>query len=127
MSFECYLEAVGIDYVTIELHITGFVAILTAAKAGDSAAETTAETAAYANAQDIADFLAKTNPNWPQATMRQMMKSHIDQTLVYATDQLQGKFADSISSYGQAEAHMLQMADMLSAGIIAQFPGKFTK
>jgi hypothetical protein len=54
------------------------------------------------------------------------MKEHTDQTVVYASDQLRGKYADSIAAYGVAEAHMLQMADLLSAGIIKAFPSKFT-
>ena len=38
--------------------------------------------------------------------------------------QFQGHYARSIRIYGHAEHHMLEMADMLSKGIIAQFPGK---
>jgi hypothetical protein len=62
------------------------------------------------------------NPHWSKAEMRMMMATHIDQTLAYAAAQLQGHYA---RSYGHAEHHMLEMADMLSKGIIAQFPGKF--
>lgn len=110
----------------LKAHITGFVAVLQAAKAGDKAAQAKAVTAEYANAQAIGDFLAKANPtSWPQSDMRQMMKEHIDQTIVYATDELQGKYAAAITDYGTAEAHMMEMADMLSAGVVAAFPEKF--
>ena len=109
-------------------HIKGAVAILVAAKAGDAAAQDKAVTAEYANAKAVGDFLAEANPrNWKKADMEAMMKTHIDQTLVYATDILKGNFAQGIADYGKAEAHMVDMGNMLSAGVIAQFPGKFTK
>jgi hypothetical protein len=108
-------------------HITGFVAILEAAKAGNTTAEKKAVVAEYANAKQIGDFLHKANPdNWPRAAMERMMKTHITQTLVYATDQLVGKYTASIKAYLRAETHMLAMSDMLSSGLIAQFPQKFT-
>lgn len=109
-------------------HIRGAVAVLVAAKAGDSVALDQAVAAEYANAKAIGDFLADANPtNWPKADMEAMMATHIDQTLVYATDMLQGDYAGAIANYGVAEAHMVEMADMLSAGVTAQFPDKFTE
>jgi len=52
-------------------HITIAVEILQAAKAGDTAAFNEAKDRWYANANDIADFLAAANPrNWPRAEMR---------------------------------------------------------
>ncbi len=109
-------------------HISGAVAILVAAKAGDSAAMDQAVTAEYANAKAIGSFLGDANPaNWPKADMEAMMATHIDQTLAYATDMLNGDYAQAIVDYGTAESHMVEMADMLSAGVIAQFPDRFTK
>ncbi|GAB3038918.1 hypothetical protein GCM10027052_18370 [Parafrigoribacterium mesophilum] len=109
----------------LSTHIADAVPVLTAAKAGDTAALNTAVQAWYANAQDIADFLAKANPNWKRSDLRDMMKSHITQTIGYASDVLTGNYSNAISGYDAAQAHMDQMADMLSDGIIAQFPGKF--
>jgi hypothetical protein len=111
----------------LKAHINGAVPILTAAKAGDTAALNKSVVAWYRNANQIADFLARANPEWAKAEMRLMMKGHIDQTLAYATAHLQGRYADSIKAYGAAEAHMLEMADLLSSGVVAQFPDKFRK
>lgn len=108
-------------------HITIAVEILQDAKAGDTAAAENAEDRWYANANDIADLLARANPRfWPDATMRQMMKTHLDQTLVEATDELTGGFAAGVAEYDEIEAHILDMADTLSAGIIGAFPRMFT-
>lgn len=110
----------------LKAHITDFVAFFEAAKGGDPVAIASTQAAVYENAQQIGDFLASANPkSWPQDTMRSMMKEHIDQTVAYGGDELTGRYADGITVYDQAEAHMLMMADLLSQGIIAQFPGKF--
>jgi exoribonuclease R len=57
--------------------------------------------------------------------MQAMMKSHIDLTLQEASARLQGDFAGDIAAYEQVHAEILEMADMLSAGIIQQFPKAF--
>lgn len=109
----------------LKAHITDAVPVLTAAKAGNTAALNTAVTAWYANAKGIGDFLAAANPHWGKADMEQMMKTHITQTIAYATDALGGNYAQAVVDYGLAEQHMEQMSAMLSAGIVQQFPNKF--
>jgi hypothetical protein len=107
-------------------HITGAVAVLQAAKAGDTAALAAAKDAWYANGREIADFLNAANlRNWPRATLRSMMRTHLDQTLQEAVAQLTGDYAASVRTYDEIEDHILTMADTLSSGIIAQFPRRF--
>jgi hypothetical protein len=107
-------------------HILGAVALLQAAKAGDRAQIAKASTAWYANANQIADFLNRANPrHWSRKEMRSMMKTHLDQTLAEAQHRLQGNFAADIRDYDAVHRHILEMADMLSDGIIHQFPKRF--
>lgn len=54
-----------------------------------------------------------------------MMKGHLDLTLQEAAQQLGGDYAASVATYDQVETEILHMADMLSAGIVAQFPSTF--
>ena len=57
--------------------------------------------------------------------MESMMQGHITQTIAYASDALAGDYPKAIADYGIAEQHMQEMADMLSAGLIQQFPKQF--
>jgi hypothetical protein len=106
-------------------HINQAVPVLTAAKAGDKKALTRALNAWYANARQIADFIAGANPNLPRRDLRRMMKTHITQTTAYAAAVLTGRYAKAIADYDKAEKHMLMLADALSQGIVAQFPDRF--
>ncbi|MCC7400081.1 MAG: hypothetical protein IT214_01230 [Chitinophagaceae bacterium] len=108
-------------------HIFSVVKVMTAAKRGEQENLKEAVAASYKNAQEIGDFLANANKYWPRDFVRDMLKTHIDQTLVYATAIQHDDFASGINSYGEAEKHMMMLADALSDGIIAAFPQKFTK
>ncbi|GAA1758645.1 hypothetical protein [Agromyces humatus] len=109
----------------LQTHITQAIPVLTAAEAGDTTALNAALDDWYANARDIADFLADANPNWAKGELRKMMKTHITQTTGYAADVLTGDYEAAITAFDGAHAHMAHMADELSAGLIAQFPSRF--
>jgi hypothetical protein len=57
--------------------------------------------------------------------MRAMMKTHLDETLKEAQDRLAGNFAADIADYEAVHRSILEMADMLSDGIMRQFPRRF--
>ena len=122
-----YGEAAG-DQLTSLLtdHIVIAADVIVAAKAGDTAAFEEAKARWYTNADDIAAFLNTANPdNWPLEEMREMMREHLDLTLQEAGTYLGGDFAASVATYEDVHVQALHMADMLSAGIIRQFPSRF--
>lgn len=108
-------------------HINAAVAVLKAAKSGDKAATATASAAFYANGDRIARFLHTANPrHWSLAAMKKMMRTHLDQVVALAVDQLKGQYAAAVRLYDVYIKHILDMADMLSTGIMQQFPAKFS-
>jgi hypothetical protein len=112
------------DLLTDHIAIAGEV--LAAAKAGDTDAFNDAHDRWYANANDIADFLSSANrASWPRKEMRAMMKDHLDLTLAEAVARLNADWDADVAAYDQIHVQILHMADMLSRGIIAQFPNKF--
>ena len=58
--------------------------------------------------------------------MKKMMRIHLNQVIALAVDQLKGHHQAAIHEYNSYINHILDMADMLSQGIIAQFPARFS-
>jgi hypothetical protein len=107
-------------------HIIGAANVLTALKAGDQSGLQAALDAWKANAHEIAVFLNSANPeHWSLDAMDQMMKDHLGATTEEAVARHQGDWSADVAAYDKVHAQALGMADMLSSGIIAQFPAKF--
>ena len=125
-----YYGAAGGTALTklLKTHINDAVATLKAAKAGDAAALKKASAAFYANGNQIASFLHTANPrNWPLGALQTMMRIHLNQVIGLAVDQIKGKYNAAIALYKSYINHLnVGMADMLSNGIIKQFPSKFS-
>ena len=107
-------------------HILIAAQLLSAAKQGDSVAVAQARAAWYDNADEIATFLSAANPKqWPLDEMKDMMGSHLDLTFDEAVARLEGNYETDIAKYDEVHLQILHMADMLSTGIIVQFPSQF--
>ena len=100
--------------------------LVDAAKAGDKAKQDDANARWLANADEIATFLNGANAkNWPLADARKMMRDHMTLTTQEVVAQLGKDWPGSIAAYDKVLEQALHMADMLSAGVTAQFPNKF--
>ena len=121
-----YGDAAGAQLASLlREHILIAGDLVTAAKAGDDIAVGTNSDRWYANADDISAFLADANPAWPEETLRQMMRAHLDQTLAEATARLHSDWTADVAEYDRIHVHILAMADTLADGIVTQFPDRF--
>ena len=107
-------------------HILVAADLIAAAKAGDQAKLTNEQAAWQRNADAIAGFLNAANPNaWKLGEMKTMLRSHLALTTQEVVARLQGKWNADVRAYDAIVKQALGMADMLSEGIIQQFPARF--
>ena len=106
-------------------HITIAADLLKAAKASNNSAFDEANKKWFVNADEISNFLSKANPNWKLNDMKKMMNDHLTLTTDEAVARLKKDFAADVKAYDKVHDEILMMADMLTDGIIRQFPQKF--
>lgn len=124
-----YGEAAGGELTALlRHHILVAADVLAAAKAGDGEALADAQSRWYANGEEIAAFLAAANPrHWPLGEMQAMMREHLDLTTAEAVARLTSDWEADIAAYDEVHRQALGMADMLSVGIVRQFPARFRR
>lgn len=106
-------------------HITIAVDVIKFAKAGDKANQSQADAKWKKNGEEIADFLAKANPNWPRATLVDMMNKHLSTTTDEVVARLTKNWDADVRAFDAVYNHILMMADALTDGILKQHPQKF--
>lgn len=110
----------------LKAHILGAVGVLEAAKSGDKNKLANAETAWFANGRQIADFLHAADPHFlSRSAVRSMMNVHLNQVIEQGVDELKGDYAGDAHAFAPYIRHILDMADMISGGIIQEFPRRF--
>src|SRR5215213_5140168 len=107
-------------------HITIAADLLTALDDGNTAAFNAAYAQWVANADAIAALLSSVNPNWPLAEMKTMMHEHLDRTGAEALTRKTANYAADVSVFEEVHVQILEMADMLTEGIVMQFPNMFS-
>jgi hypothetical protein len=107
-------------------HILIAADLIAAAMKGDQAAVASEQARWTANADQIAKFLAAANPRfWEVGEMKAMLYDHLRLTTDEVVARLQHDWATDVKTYDEIVDQALGMADMLSDGIIGQFPERF--
>jgi hypothetical protein len=122
-----YGKAAG-NALTAQLkqHILIAADVIAAAKAGDKAKLADAQARWRKNADGIAALLHSANPHyWPLGMLKAEMRTHLALTTNEAVAHLQGKWAADVAAYDRVHINILGMADMLTSGLIQQFPQRF--
>ena len=122
-----YGEAAGNELTRqLRLHILIAADVVAAARAGDETELAEALARWQSNADDIAAVLSSVNPDhWELATMKAEMRTHLELTTQEAVARLQGNWSADVAAYDQIHEHILHMSDLLSTGLVKQFPKRF--
>ena len=122
-----YGDAAGNELTNqLRTHILIAADVIAAAKAGDAGKLAEAQARWAKNGDDIAALLNSVNPrHWPLATMQAEMRMHLELTTQEVVARLEGRWADDVAAYDKVHDHALHLSDLLSDGLIAQFPKAF--
>jgi hypothetical protein len=110
----------------LKQHILIAADVVAAAKAGDQAKLAAAQSRWAENGDAIATVLASVNPRfWKLATMKAELRTHLQLTTEEAVARLQGKWEADVAAYDKIHLHALHLSDLLTEGVIKQFPARF--
>jgi hypothetical protein len=109
----------------LRAHINISADVVKAAKASNTVALNEANARWMANADEISEFLCKANPNWTVGQMKMMMHDHLKLTTEEAVARIKKDYDADVNAYDKVHDEILKMSDMLTDGIVLQFPKKF--
>ena len=110
----------------LKQHIMIAVDIIDAAKKGEDSRFKSANEKWDRNAEEIAALLSSANPaNWPQADVTDLLMQHLNLTRNEVVARLQKNHDADIEAFDQILTEILTVADVLSTGIVKQFPDRF--
>ncbi|MFJ7678534.1 glycosyltransferase [Peribacillus sp. NPDC097198] len=99
--------------------------VVEAAKSGNQNNFKKYNTEWYKNADDIALFLSKANPNWSNEELKELLYMHLQLLTDQVSARLKKDTEAEIVAFDKGEDHIIILADVLTKGIIKQFPKKF--
>jgi len=99
--------------------------MIEASMAKDSAKLKEADKRWRANADSITTLLSTVNPtNWPMATIQPALVWSMNLTIAETNARLKKDYDTDVQTFDTILAQSLNLADLLSAGLIKQFPNK---
>ena len=107
-------------------HLDDFVKYAVADKSGDAAGKSAALDDISANyTKPLAQYLAKANPNLPEATLEGALNDHVQMTATMIDDHVKGDYAAEASELSMANDHIEGLFSTLANAIVKQYPSKF--
>lgn len=101
--------------------------LIKAIMAGDNFKVQAIEKRWYENGEEIAELLGSINPCWSRSKWQSMFFEHLGFVKAMPVYMIDGDYEASVATYDALEKEALHMADMMSTGIIRQFPRKFCR
>jgi hypothetical protein len=122
-----YGKAAGTELTQLlREHILIAADLIAAAKAGDNGKLADAQARWLTNADQIAALLHGANPRyWPLGVIKAEMRMHLKLTTEEAVAHLHGRWNADVVAYDKVHRHILHMSDLLSDGLLKQFPKRF--
>jgi hypothetical protein len=109
-----------------QIHLNDFVKYAVADKQGDAAGKTAALTDIQNNyTVPLAQYLAKANPNLPEATLQKALEMHVSMTALMIDDHVQGNYTAEANELSMGNTDIASLFSTLAQGIVAQYPSKF--
>jgi hypothetical protein len=98
---------------------------LDASVAKDETKEKAATNAMFTNAEAIAAFLNKANPNWPKDVVLNLLQVHAGHHVKQIQQLVAKDYKGEAQTWAAMTQHMYVIADALADGLAKQFPDKF--
>jgi hypothetical protein len=107
-------------------HILIAADVIAAARAGDAEKLADAQARWTRNGDDIASALHSVNPRyWKLAVMKAEMRMHLKLTTDEVVARLHQDWNADVAAYDRVHRHALHLSDLLSDGLVRQFPTRF--
>jgi hypothetical protein len=109
----------------LKQHIMIAVELVADAKGGDDAKFARDDQRWSDNATEIARFLARANPNWPEKDVADLLALHLQLTKNEVVARLNKEWSAAVKAFDDIFTEIMVLADALYDGLVAQFPEKF--
>lgn len=107
--------------VLLDAGLEDAAALVAAAKAGDQAAFDQARGSWLDHADETAAFLAGANPAWPEADLKAMLRTCVEDVIAEAAARLEGDHQAEVDAHDVLVNQARAVADALGMGMAVQF------
>ena len=106
-------------------HLTLISHYVMAIRDGNAQAAADAENQLNNNGVQMVSFLTSINPNWTASDLQRMLSEYMNLTKEEIDATMSQNFENSINIFADIERGALEMADMMTKGIVKQYPQYF--